>query len=41
MLTYLDALGYPTGPADPSEIFSSPDSTTKRLAEQIAAERGA
>jgi phospholipase C len=35
MLTYLDALGYPTGPADPSRIFSSPDSTVKRLATQI------
>ena len=41
MLAYLDALGYPTGPADPSRIFSSPDSTTKRLTEQIAAQRGA
>jgi phospholipase C len=37
MLTYLDALGYPTGPADPSRIFSSPDSAVKRLAAQIAA----
>jgi phospholipase C len=41
MLEYLEALGYPTGPADPSRIFSSPDRTTKRLAGQIAAERGA
>jgi phospholipase C len=41
MLTYLEALGYPTGPADPSRIFSSPDATTKRLATQISAQRGA
>jgi phospholipase C len=39
MLEYLDALGYPTGPADPSQIFSSPDSTTKRLGRQVAAQR--
>jgi phospholipase C len=41
MLEYLEALGYPTAPADPSRIFSSPDGTTKRLAEQIAAQRSA
>ena len=37
MLTYLDALGYPTGPASPQQIFSSPDSTVKRLSDQISA----
>ena len=37
MLTYFDALGYPTGPAKPEQIFSSPDSTVKRLGKQISA----
>jgi phospholipase C len=41
MLAYLDALGYPTGPADPSTIFASPDATVGRLARQIAAQRRA
>src|SRR5262249_48779371 len=34
---YLDALGYPTAPADPTKIFSSPDSTVQRLRDQITA----
>jgi len=37
MLEYLDHFGYPTGPADPSQIFSSPDSTVQRLTKQIGA----
>jgi phospholipase C len=37
VLEYLDALGYPTGPADPTQIFSSPDSTVQRLKDQIQA----
>jgi len=37
MLEYLDALGYPTDPADPTKIFSSPDSTVQRLKDQIGA----
>jgi phospholipase C len=37
MLEYFDALGYPTGPANPEQIFSSPDSTVRRLSEQISA----
>jgi phospholipase C len=37
MLDYLDALGFPTGPADPMQIFSNPDSTVQRLADQINA----
>ena len=37
MLEYFDALGYPTGPANPEQIFSRPDSTVKRLSEQISA----
>jgi phospholipase C len=36
MLTYLDALGFPTGPAKPDQIFSSPDSTVQRLGKQVA-----
>ena len=37
MLTYFERLGYPTEPARPDQIFSSPDSTIQRLGEQIAA----
>jgi phospholipase C len=37
MLEYFDALGFPTDPADPTQIFSSPDDTVKRLATQIQA----
>jgi phospholipase C len=37
MLEYFDHFGYPTGPADPSQIFSSPDSTVQRLSKQIGA----
>jgi phospholipase C len=37
MLEYFDALGYPTGPAKPEQIFSSPDSTVERLGKQINA----
>jgi phospholipase C len=37
MLDYFDALGFPTGPANPEQIFSSPDSTVKRLRDQISA----
>jgi phospholipase C len=37
MLTYFDALGYPTAPADPSQIFSSPSSTVERLGKQLSA----
>jgi phospholipase C len=37
MLDYLDALGYPTGPADPDQIFSNPDATVQRLKDQIDA----
>jgi len=37
MLTYLDAMGYPTDPADPTKIFSNPDSTVERLKQQIEA----
>jgi phospholipase C len=37
VIEYLDALGYPTEPADPSTIFSSPDSTVQRLKTQIDA----
>jgi phospholipase C len=35
VLTYLDALGYPTGPAKPEQIFSSPSSAVKRLSTQV------
>jgi phospholipase C len=35
--TYLDALGYPTGPADLTQVFSSQDSTVQRLEDQITA----
>jgi phospholipase C len=37
MLEYFDALGYPAGPANPEQIFSSPDSNVKRLSDQISA----
>jgi hypothetical protein len=37
MVEYLDQLGYPTGPAKPDQIFSSPGSTVERLGKQIAA----
>jgi len=40
MLTYLDALGYPTETANPDQIFSHPDSTTQQLGEQIRAREG-
>jgi phospholipase C len=35
VVDYLDALGYPTAPADPTKIFSSPNSTVQRLKDQI------
>ncbi len=37
MLTYFEHFGYPTGPANPDQIFSSPDATVKRLGKQVAA----
>jgi phospholipase C len=37
MLEYFDALGFPTDPADPTKIFSSPDSTVRRLSKQVGA----
>jgi hypothetical protein len=37
MLEYFDALGYPHGPAEPEQIFSSPSSTVERLGRQIDA----
>jgi phospholipase C len=37
MLTYLEHFGYPTGPARPDQIFSSPNSTVQRLGGQVAA----
>jgi phospholipase C len=37
MLNYLEQFGYPTGPAKPDQIFSSPDSTVTRLGKQVAA----
>jgi hypothetical protein len=37
MLTYFDELGFSTGPADPTQIFSSPDKTVQRLKDQINA----
>jgi phospholipase C len=37
MLTYLEHFGYPTGPAKPDQIFSSPDGTVERLGKQVAA----
>ncbi|MGA9371200.1 MAG: alkaline phosphatase family protein [Solirubrobacterales bacterium] len=37
MLEYFDHFGLPTGPAKPADIFSSPDSTVKRLSRQINA----
>jgi phospholipase C len=37
MLTYFEHFGYPTGPAKPDQIFSSPDSTVTRLSKQVAA----
>jgi phospholipase C len=37
MVEYLDHLGYPTGPAKPDQIFSSPASTVERLGRQVAA----
>ena len=37
MLTYFDHFGYPTAPAKPDQIFSSPDSTVQRLGRQVAA----
>jgi hypothetical protein len=40
MLTYLDQIGYPTGPAKPDQIFSSPSSTVERLGRQVAAWQG-
>jgi hypothetical protein len=39
MLSYFDALGYPTDPADPTKIFSTPSSTVQRLKDQIDAQR--
>jgi phospholipase C len=36
MLQYLDHFGYPTAPAKPEQIFSSPDSTVQRLGKQVA-----
>jgi phospholipase C len=41
MLSYFDALGYPTDPADPTKIFSTPSSTVQRLKDQIDAQRAA
>ena len=41
MLTYLDAMGYPTAPADPTKIFSNPDSAVQRLRQQIDAQEAA
>ena len=41
MLTYLDAMGYPTDPADPTKIFSNPGSTVERLKQQIEAQGAA
>ncbi len=35
MLEYFDRLGYPTEPAQPDRIFSSPDATTRRLTRQL------
>jgi phospholipase C len=37
MLEYFDALGYPTGPAKPDQIFSSPNSAVQQLTEQVDA----
>jgi hypothetical protein len=37
MLTYLEHFGYPTGPAKPDQIFSSPDGTVERLGKQVEA----
>jgi phospholipase C len=37
MLSYLEHFGYPTGPAKPDQIFSSPDDTVERLGKQVAA----
>jgi phospholipase C len=37
MLDYLDALGYPTAPADPTQVFASTGSTVERLKTQIGA----
>jgi phospholipase C len=37
MLEYFDRLGYPTEPARPDRIFSSPDATTRRLTRQLRA----
>ena len=37
MIEYLDHLGYPTGPAKPDKIFSSPGSTVERLGKQVVA----
>jgi phospholipase C len=37
MLTYFEHFGYPTAPARPDQIFSSPDSTVQRLGKQVAA----
>jgi phospholipase C len=36
MLTYFDHFGYPTDPAKPEQIFSSPDSAVQRLSKQVA-----
>jgi phospholipase C len=38
MLEYFEALGFPTGPADPSQIFSSQGSTVDRLDQQVEAQ---
>jgi phospholipase C len=37
MLTYFEHFGFPTGPAKPDQIFSSPSSTLERLDKQVAA----
>jgi phospholipase C len=37
MLEYFDALGYPTGPAKPDQIFSSSDGAVQQLTEQVDA----
>jgi phospholipase C len=37
VLTYLDHLGYPTGPAKPDQIFSQSSETVQRLSTQVAA----
>jgi phospholipase C len=37
VLTYLDAMGYPTDPAKPEQIFSHPSDTVSRLGAQVAA----